>query len=134
MTKPNPGKSAWDYGLPQQAVEVATASLTEAIGCCTDLANGTHLIIPNIAAGIIHDLLTSGAMSPAIPDVPPPAREKLMARVFTAKYGGRCPRCGDPIEPGVDEITYHDDDIVHADYIDRPEKPYRGWMEGDGDE
>ncbi|MGH3501260.1 MAG: hypothetical protein ACRDQA_10295 [Nocardioidaceae bacterium] len=57
-----------------------------------------------------------------------------MARVFIAKYDGRCDRWGQRIEAGIDTITYDDLDIVHVDCTDQPEKPYRGWMEGDGDE
>jgi hypothetical protein len=71
---PNPGKAAWDYGLPQHAVDIAAQALEEGLGGCHNLANGSHLIVPNIAASIIYDLITSGAMAPVIPDVPPPVR------------------------------------------------------------
>jgi hypothetical protein len=71
---PNPGKAAWDYGLPQHAVDIAAQALNEGLGGCHTLANDSHLVIPNIAASIIYDLITTGAMTPAIPDVPAPAR------------------------------------------------------------
>lgn len=40
-------------------------------------------------------------------------------RTFRARYPGRCGNCDEPIEPG-DEVTYVDEDVVHAD-CDTPE-------------
>lgn len=40
--------------------------------------------------------------------------------VFEARYPGRCPQCGERIEPG-DEVTYNDDEVVHAECDDDDE-------------
>jgi hypothetical protein len=41
--------------------------------------------------------------------------------VFLAQYHGRCPACGDEIDPG-DEVTYNrDDELVHDDCDDEPD-------------
>jgi hypothetical protein len=81
--KLTPGKSAWDYGTPQHATEVVEACIREALGMWPrlegqttfELVTGSRVVISNLAASIVHDLVTSGAMLPAIPDVPPAARE-----------------------------------------------------------
>lgn len=44
-----------------------------------------------------------------------------MSAVFEARYGGRCAtECGTPIHEG-DQVTYADDELIHADCVDRPE-------------
>lgn len=59
-------------------------------------------------------------------------------RPFRARYRGRCAaECGRPIEPD-DEVTYADDELVHAECVDgapprgpaRPERPpcARCWL------
>lgn len=35
------------------------------------------------------------------------------ARVFSARYGGRCALCPDPIDVG-DDVTYVDDEVAHV--------------------
>lgn len=78
----SPGKSAWDYGLPQAAVETVGDAIRECVGsgnhdgqAFTLAVTGSRVVITNMAAAIVHDLITSGAMTPAVPDFPPPDRE-----------------------------------------------------------
>jgi hypothetical protein len=46
-----------------------------------------------------------------------------MSAVFTAQYPGRCHAdCGQTIEPG-DDVTYADDELVHAGCTPKTERP-----------
>lgn len=79
MTELSPGRTAWDYGIPQAAVESVDATLREGIGLRNEptfelAANGSRVVVSNLAAAIVHDLITSGAMAPSTPDVPPEPR------------------------------------------------------------
>lgn len=52
---------------------------------------------------------------------------------FTARYGGTCPSCENPIRPG-DEVQYDEDDALHhvlCYTINRPAPPIctQCWMQ-----
>jgi hypothetical protein len=75
----NPAQSARIYGTPQQATEQIAATLRDVLGDAnhdgdtfTIAETGSRCVIDSFAAAIAHDLITSGAMSPAIPDFIPP--------------------------------------------------------------
>lgn len=75
----DPKTSAWDYGTPQQATEVVEACIRESLGVSFGVtfelaATGSRVHISNLAAAIVHDLVTTGAMVPTISDFPPPER------------------------------------------------------------
>ena len=74
-----PARSAWDYGLPQGAVEQVDETLRDVLGYRGEPRDTfplgdrqTDVVFRNVAAAIVRDLITSGAMSPGIPDTPPP--------------------------------------------------------------
>ena len=47
-----------------------------------------------------------------------------MSRIFTARYNGRCPACGEVITAG-ENLTWRDDEAVHHGCADREEPPPR---------
>ena len=75
------GRAAWDYGTPQAPTEQVAETLRDCLGNANHngrsfeiAATGSRVVIDNMAAAIVHDLLTSGVMVPVIPDTPPEAR------------------------------------------------------------
>lgn len=73
-----PEHSAFDYGTPQAATRQVFDTLVEGIGSASidsgqpssiELAKtGSKVVLDNLAASIVHDLITSGLMVPSIPD------------------------------------------------------------------
>lgn len=76
------GRAAWDYGTPQTPTEHVAATLRDCIGGANHdgqafeiASTGSRVVIDNVAAAVVHDLITSGAMVPVIPDTPPEQRD-----------------------------------------------------------
>ena len=74
----SPEHSAYDYGTPTAATRRVFDTLVEGIGSASidhgepttmEMAKtGSRVALDNLAASIVHDLVTSGLMVPSIPD------------------------------------------------------------------
>jgi hypothetical protein len=106
----SPEHSAYDYGTPTAATRRVFDTLVEGIGSASiDLGQpssmemaktGSRVVLDNLAATVVHDLVTSGLMVPSVPAT----LDDEQPRMTAENYRLTCPHCGHTIGLGDDGV------------------------------